>query len=455
MQKMVGEQQGVADAIVVGGGLAGLVAAAGLSKGGLKVVLLEKSNHAGGRAITNEFDGGYRFNLGPHALYRKGAAQQILRGLGVKWTGGLPPTKGGSLIYRGRKFMAPLGTIPLLLTGLLSFREKIETARVLSSLGKIETTSLYDVTLSEWLGRVIRSERVRELLKTIVRVTTYASDAERLSAGAALEQVRLGLAGNVDYLDGGWQTLVDGTLEVARRAGALVLTDASVTKIAREGADYALHLRSGEVYRASAVVLAASPSAALSMIEGGEATLLRRWAEEALPVRAACLDVALKRLPSTRSGLFALGVDRPLYCIAHSVSARLAPEGGAVIHVMKNHSTGEEPDASADRKELEGLLDLMQPGWRELLVHARFLPRITVSNALVTAAQGGTKGRPGPEVPGLDNLYVAGDWVGREGMLLDASVASAHHAAQLILKRKSAAQLETSATEREPVRLIA
>jgi phytoene dehydrogenase-like protein len=189
------------------------------------------------------------------------------------------------------------------------------------------------------------------------------------------------------------------------------------------------------------------------MIEGGEETILRKWADEALPVRAACLVFALNRLPNPRS-LFALGVDRPLYCIVHSATARLAPEGGAVLHVMKNHSTGEATDPKADRKELEEMLDMMQPGWRGVLAHARFLPGITVSNAVVTASQGGLNGRPGPEVPGLDNLYVAGDWVGPEGMLLDASASSAHHAAQLILKRRNEVALD-AASQSQPERLIA
>ncbi|MBD0369983.1 MAG: NAD(P)/FAD-dependent oxidoreductase [Pyrinomonadaceae bacterium] len=447
------QEAGRADAAVVGGGLAGLVAAAELARGGLKVVLLEKSNHAGGRAITQKFEDGYRFNLGPHALYRKGAAQKILRGLGVKWTGGLPPTKGGHLIYQGRKFISPLGTWSLLRTGLLSLREKLETARLLSSLKTIDVDALDNVTLRAWLESVSRSERVRQLMATIVRVTTYMNDSERLSAGAALRQVRLGLAGNVDYLDNGWQTLVDGALDVARSSGVRVLTNASVIKIKRDGDVYALRLRSGEIYRASAVVLATSPQAAVSLIEGGEESALRKWADEALPVKAACLDIALKRLPQPRTGLFALGVDRPLYCIAHSVSAKLAPEGGAVIHLMKNHSTGEDADARADRAELEGLLDLVQPGWRASVAHARFLPAITVSNSVVTAERGGTRGRPGPMVPGLDNLYVAGDWVGAEGMLLDASLASAHHAAQLILERRSEAARTDAASQRE--RLIA
>lgn len=454
MQPMMNEREMRADAVVVGGGLAGLVAAAELATGGLKVILLEKSNHVGGRAITQTLEGGYSFNLGPHALYRKGAAQKILRGLGLKWTGGRPPTKGGHLIYHGQKYLAPLGAQQLLLTGLLSFREKLETARLLASLSGIETKTLMNVPLSEWLMGAAGSERVRQLFMTIVRVTTYAADAERMSAGAVLEQVRLGLEGNVDYLDGGWQTLVDGALDAATRQGVEVLTNASVTKVRREGRGFTLDLRNGERLRAAAVVLAASPAQAVQMVEGGETTVLKRWADEAIPVKAACLDVALKRLPQTRRGLFALGVDRPLYCIVHSVSARLAPEGGAVIHVMKNHTTNEATDAHADRGELEAMLDMVQPGWRAEVVRARFLPGITVSNALVTAAQGGTQGRPGPQVPGMDNLYVAGDWVGSEGMLLDASVASAHHAAQLILKRLSENQAAFH-SERRPERLIA
>jgi hypothetical protein len=55
-----------------------------------------------------------------------------------------------------------------------------------------------------------------------------------------------------------------------------------------------------------------------------------------------------------------------------------------------------------------------------------------VSNALVTAAHGGLRGRPGPAVPGTDDLFVAGVWVGSRGMLVDASLASAREAAKLI-----------------------
>ena len=45
------------DTAIIGGGLAGLIAAIELAKGGNKVVILEKSGRLGGRAITNKKNG--------------------------------------------------------------------------------------------------------------------------------------------------------------------------------------------------------------------------------------------------------------------------------------------------------------------------------------------------------------------------------------------------------------
>ena len=56
---------------------------------------------------------------------------------------------------------------------------------------------------------------------------------------------------------------------------------------------------------------------------------------------------------------------------------------------------------------------------------------MVVSNAVVTAADGGLAGRPDAKI--ADNLYIVGDWVGKEGLLSSASFASANHATQQIL----------------------
>ena len=66
-----------------------------------------------------------------------------------------------------------------------------------------------------------------------------------------------------------------------------------------------------------------------------------------------------------------------------------------------------------------------------MLVKKRPLPNMVVSNAIVTAADGGLGGRPDTKI--AENLYIVGDWVGKEGLLSNASVASAKRASQLIL----------------------
>jgi phytoene dehydrogenase-like protein len=105
-----------------------------------------------------------------------------------------------------------------------------------------------------------------------------------------------------------------------------------------------------------------------------------------------------------------------------------------MIHVSKYLSSDSKTDPKSVEPELEEFLDLVQPGWREVLVERCFLPNITIVSSMTTAAQGGLSGRAGPEVPGIRNLYVAGDWVGPDGWLSDASRVSGKRAAELILR---------------------
>jgi flavin-dependent dehydrogenase len=74
------------DVAVIGGGIAGLVATNDLARAGKSVVVLEKSSRLGGRAMTVKNNGAC-FNLGVHAIYKGGAAEEIFPGFGY-------PTRG-------------------------------------------------------------------------------------------------------------------------------------------------------------------------------------------------------------------------------------------------------------------------------------------------------------------------------------------------------------------------
>ncbi len=73
---------------------------------------------------------------------------------------------------------------------------------------------------------------------------------------------------------------------------------------------------------------------------------------------------------------------------------KLAPEGGSLIHVAEHLGSWIDPKPREDQQELEDLLDLMQPGWRQVIIKKRPLPNMLVSNAVVIAAAGGLAGRP-------------------------------------------------------------
>ena len=420
------------DAVIIGGGMAGLAAATFLGRQGKSVRLIEQSHELGGRARTRERDGFY-LNLGPHALYRSGHGIKILKELGVEPRGRVPSVSGAFAVKGGVKHTFPAGIVSLLTTGLFGLAAKMEAGRLLASLPKIDGDKLMTMSAREWVDGHISHPEVRELILATFRVATYTNAPELMSAGAAIEQLKMALATNVLYLDGGWQTLVEGMIRAAKRAGVVIEMGVKVETVERdgEGAVSAVRLADAHIYRAPIVVIASSPQVAAGLVDGGERSVLAKWADEAIPVKAACLDVALSRLPVSKA-TFALGMDKPHYLSVHSAAARLAPEGCALIHAAKYLPPDHGDSPESVERELEQLLDIVQPGWREVVTYRRFLPDMVVMNAIATARGEGTKGRPGPQVEGVPGLFVVGDWVGKDGLLADASLASAKQASEII-----------------------
>lgn len=418
-----------ADVIVVGGGLAGLTAAAVLARVGRRVEVFE-SGELGGRAATVDRSG-FLFNEGPHALYAAGAGREVLDQLGVSYTGGAPPPEGAHGLVGGRLHELPRSLASLVTTGALSVGAKVEAGSVLTRLQALSSEGLHHTSISQWLAENVRSEEVANLIRGLFRLSTYAHDSDRASFGSALEQFQLGLKTGVLYLDGGWQTLTDGLRSRAEEHGATIHAPCRVKSVAQHAAGFRVQIDDGDAIDAQAVVLAVRPAVAAALAPASEA--LSAWSQQAIPVRAACLDLGLERLPDPKRP-FVLGLDEPLYLSVHTRSARLAPEGGATIHVARYLGSEPPADAAATERELEELMDLAQPGWRDALRERRYLPNMVVSNWLPAAASGGNAGRPGPEVPDVHGLYVAGDWVGPTGMLADTALASGKAAAEALLR---------------------
>jgi len=342
---------------IVGGGLSGLSAAAILARAGHAVTLFEKANAPGGRAMTKHHST-FSFNLGAHALALGGPGEKLLSELGVQYSGS-PPVLDTCLALNGEHVHTlPIGAVSLFGTTLFGLGAKVELARFYRTLRGLNLSDLQGVSLHHWLERQVRHPQVRQFILALARLTTYANAPELVAASLVVPL----LTAQVIYLDGGWQMLIDGLHQAALQARAKIVTPARVAAVEVSGEATAVRLADGTLFPASAVLLATNPETASALVANGTHTVLSRWAEQSIPARVACFDIALRRLPDPRH-LFALGIDRPLYYSVHSAWAKkLAPEGSALIHTMKYLRPGEPAEPGTSRQELEALLDVMQPG---------------------------------------------------------------------------------------------
>jgi len=431
---------------VVGGGLAGLTAALYAARDGAVVTAYERVSEAGGRARTRDASG-FRFNLGPHALYRQAEGAEVLADLDLEPDGAVPPLAGAGARRGGRLHALPSGFVTLLTTGLLRPAEKLEAARFLAALPRLDPSRFADHSLAEVLASELRHERVRELAAALVRLSSYAHAPTLHGGDAALAQLQRAFSGGVLYLHGGWQRLVAALERRAADLGVRIHLGAAVRGVRAVPGGFAVEGPEGDAGRRyDAVVLAVPPAECERLLagEGAAHAAVRSAVASLVPVRAASLELGLSRLPRPRCG-FVLGIDEPTYFSVHSSTARLAPEGGALIHCTRYLAPDEAPARDVLEKELEAVVDQAQPGWRDAVVERSLAGDLTVAHTL--APRGGLAARPGVCLPGTPGLYLAGDWVGSEGMLADAAFASGRAAGRAAASSgKTASSGETASS---------
>lgn len=402
------------DVIVVGAGLAGLTAGA-LAAGAGAATLVVEAHQPGGRARTVDKDG-FVLNMGAHALYTGGPGMAVLRSLGVNPQGAPPPLDRYRVLANGDQHLLPTGPRSLLRTNALGRRSKAQFAKMLTMLPRLEPARFAGTSVSEWLGAYELRPDAEAVVRALLRLSTYASNFDDFSADAAIRQLQIGAQPGVLYLHGGWSQLTDqlrGMVQVRSgikvtgvepAAGRVQVTATDSTLVARQ------------------VILAAGPPVATRALLPADPG----WGDLGGPVTAACLDLGLARVPEAG---YLLGVDAPLYASVQSPPARQAPDGGAVVGAVRYGAR----DASADRADLERHLGAAGVPWEDAMV-SRFLAKMVVAGAAPRAGAGGLSGRPAVTASGISGVHLAGDWVGDQGILADASLASARTAARLAVR---------------------
>ena len=365
---------------VVGGGLAGLVAAIECAEGGGRVRLLEASQDLGGRAKT--LDGPFRANLGTHVIYADGSSWAWLRKRKLLPPAPRGPLRGLRFYHRGRARHTPPAAF-------LAVR-KLRGHR-----------APHDIDFRTWAAR-IAGEDAAEALSRAAVVFAFDHDPGRLSADFVKERGArvLGFPPAARYVVGGWSSLVGVLAKRARELGVRIETGAPVRE------------------------LPAPPVIVTTRLQGARKLLgddSLRWEG----TRCAVLDVGLRRQRRRRDPFAVTDLDGGSWVERFTApDPSLAPSD----HELLQGHTGLAPDEPLEKgvQRLESVLDGAFPGWREREVWRR---RMEMKNLTGAVDPPGTTWRDRPAVDRGEGVFLAGDQVAAPGLLSEVAFASASCAA--------------------------
>ncbi len=437
---LAGTPDGEFDAVIVGGGIAGLAAGALLARAGRRIALLEAGNRVGGRAYAYR-DQGFTLNYGPHGVYgpETGVLPKVLARLG------LPPIRHGYPDPR-RSFWSlgghwgAIGQSPLdaLTTPLFPPATRLRLLPLMGAIRLRDPEAVAGMTLGEWVDRHTSDPLLRRFALGLATLNTYTRPAAGLDAAFVLRHFRRHMFSRdyVGYMSGGWGTMYEAFADVIRARGGELHTGTRVT---------ALHVGAGQVvaavtahrrFPARAFVVTLPPQETPDLAEEGSPLRQELEARRRLQdARALCIDLGFdRRLRTDLSFIF--DIDRDLYFSLHSeVTPDLAPAGGQLLHAMAYLSPEEALDEALNdvrHGELVAGLDRHFPGWREAAVVRRTLPNAIVTSVRQTVQQQGAARVPA-RAGACRNLYFAGDGRDLPYNLSETSLASALEVADLLL----------------------
>ncbi|MGO8904755.1 MAG: phytoene desaturase family protein [Solirubrobacteraceae bacterium] len=369
---------------IVGGGLAGLVAAIVCGEAGARVLLLEAHEKLGGRARSTEGD--YKANLGPHVVYKDGPFWDWLSERDLLPAHARPPMAGIRLRWEQEIHRTPpLAALPSVL------RLRGRQAPV-------------DLDFRTWAAEHT-DERTAAMLSAAAGVYTFYHDPGELSAAFVWPRtirILLQPMPQVRYIRGGWNNLVE-TLEArARKLGVTIQTSHRVSEVP-EGP----------------TIIATELAQAAELL--GDDSL--RW----LSGRTLCLDLGVRK---HRGDPFVVSdMDEAGWIGRYSrPDSSMAPDGEDLIQAQMPIRPQETPDQAAVR--LERLLDAALPEWRSRETWRRRQVMDCRSGALDLP---GKTWRDRPAIDRGNNTFLAGDMVAAPGLLGEVSWASAIQASELAL----------------------
>jgi phytoene dehydrogenase-like protein len=366
---------------IIGGGLAGLIAANTIAEQGGRAVLYEAGARLGGRARTETGD--HRANFGPHALYF-GAFSAWLAARDLLPPCPAPRKSAFKLAQNDRIRRLPTVLLPMLRS--------------------LKRTAPVDLDYRSWAHQGM-SRRGAEAAIGFASLPTFHGDPGSLSAAFVHERLQRSFASpSVGYPAGGFASIVRALEARARELGIRIETGEKCSALPD-----------------GPVIVATDLAAARKLLDD----ISLDWPAP----RTAMFDVSLE--PRRRDRWAVLDLDRRVYVSDYSAyDPSLAPPGQHLIQGCAGLQEGETLEVGLER--IHAVLDLARPDWRSRTKWKR--QGLTIGGA-GAADPPGTTWRDRPSINRGNDRWLAGDRVAAPGVLSEVAYASAVDAAQQALAR--------------------
>ncbi|MFA9556038.1 phytoene desaturase family protein [Evansella sp. AB-rgal1] len=426
------------DVVIVGGGLAGLSAAAYLSHHGKKVAVIERGK-LGGRAMTINMKG-FQFNFGAHAIYGRDQSHLTLMekelGLKLYWS---DFTQMKAKYDLGDEVsVVPSNIGGLLQTKLLKGMDKFRFAYhiLFTTLGFEKGDP--NISIQQWLDKKKVSPAVKEMMLNLASSNFFTGEPEKIPSDVFFGYYRRLFKTNipVSYIQGGWEKLIAEFVRVIEGNGGEIIAKTKVTSLLTDGKKVKEVYTKKMKYTAEDFIFAIPPEELEILFEHSPIEKDLQGYSSYEPTYVMFYDIGLKkRIDSPYTYIF----DRDRQIFISDISyydMEAAPPGGQLLQAVAYLKSKDIHDPYAHnriKQEIEAFYDKHFEGWRKQLV----VPRVS-KVAVVQAIKWTMHQRGLPTTfSKLPNSHFAGDWCQGEGQLSELSFSSSYSVCQRILKKQA------------------
>lgn len=426
---------------VIGGGLAGLTAAAYLSEeSGVEGVLFERSPQLGGRAFTYE-KAGFTLNYGAHAVYGidRHKLTTMEKELGLSFSSKQVDKRKVMYEKHDHVTPAPLDFVNLMKTELLSTMQKVRfVGEITAIMANIHQMKNYR-TLGDFLADSNADEDVKELWEHLVCSNFFITpeDARRVPGTVIADYYHnLFLSSRpVNYVLGSWAVITNQLREKIELSGQWeIALQEGIETVRYEDRKFILKSKSREL-AFDRVVFAMPVQQVIKLLKGTAWEPFLAPYEANTATEVMVYDVGLSRVVARPFSYISDMNNKLFISDVSATDYTLVPEGGQLLqgiaYLNDEFASEEERKAYLEQRteQMERLFDKHYPGWRESIAVKRVSKKAMVASVKNIATNSLLPNR-------LENVpfYFCGDGCTGKGELAERAFSSARIVAKQILK---------------------